>query len=197
MARLILGIVLLFFTTTFTWAQDSYKIRSGDVLRVEVLEDQTLNRDVPVLPDGSISFPLLGDLAVRGKSLAQVRQAMVSGLSPNFAAPPNVFVTVRQLAAEDEKASAGTFEVFVMGEVNRPGKVEVKYGTTLLQLLAEGGGFTKFAATKRIQLHRTTRSGQTEVYKFNYKAIENGSAAQAIRLRSGDVIVVPERRLFE
>ncbi|MDH5797584.1 MAG: polysaccharide export protein [Paracoccaceae bacterium] len=197
MARVILGALLLFLATTIGWAQDSYKIRSGDVLRVEVLEDQTLNRDVPVLPDGSVAFPLIGELAVRGKSLAQVRQAIVAGLSPNFAAPPNVFVTIRQLATQEDVASASTFDVYVMGEVNRPGKVAVKYGTTMLQLLAESGGFTKFAATKRIQLHRASRSGQTEVYQFNYRAIEKGSATQAIRLRSGDVIVVPERRLFE
>lgn len=197
MARVILGTFLLFLLTTISWAQDSYKIRSGDVLRVEVLEDQSLNRDVPVLPDGSIAFPLIGDVSVRGKSLAQVRQAIVSGLAPNFAAPPNVFVTVRQLAAQEETQSTGTFDVYVMGEVNRPGKVEVKYGTNLLQLLAESGGFTKFAATKRIQLHRSSSSGQTQVYQFNYKAIENGAAAQAIRLRSGDVVVVPERKLFE
>ena len=83
--------------------------------------------------------------------------------------------------------------IFVMGEALKTGKIEVKSGSTLLQVLAEIGGFTKFAAVKRIQIRRGS-----ETIVVNYKAIEAGQdqSAQMV-IKSGDVILVPQRRLFE
>ena len=77
--------------------------------------------------------------------------------------------------------------------------VAVETGTTLLQALALAGGPARFAATKRIQLRRTDPStGREKLYLFNYRAVERGGAIQSmIALREGDVIIVPERRLFE
>jgi len=71
-------------------------------------------------------------------------------------------------------------------------------GTTVLQLFAQIGGFSRFAATKRIQLRRTDASGTEQVFAIDYEAIEEGrSQAGATVLREGDVIIVPQRRLFE
>ena len=85
-----------------------------------------------------------------------------------------------------------------MGEVNKPGRLDIEPGTTLLQFLAENGGLTKFAATKRIQLRRVdSKTGKETLYNFNYKAVQKGANAPVIVLREGDVVVVPERRLFE
>jgi polysaccharide export outer membrane protein len=68
----------------------------------------------------------------------------------------------------------------------------------VLQLFAEMGGFSKFAATKRIQLRRTLQDGSEKTYIFNYDAIEQGtSKAGSTVVHKGDVILVPQRRLFE
>ena len=81
----------------------------------------------------------------------------------------------------------------MLGEVNSPGKREVDPNTIVLQLLAETGGFTRFAATKRLQLRR---GGDT--FQLNYNDIEAGISQDGMmRLRDGDVLVVPQRRLFE
>ena len=201
MARILMKAMVLIFLGTMASAQGSYKIQPGDTLRIEVLEDQSLNRDALVLPDGSVSVPLVGSIRAKGRTLSDVQASIVAGLKPNFASTPNVFVTVASLNQGASKGSGGSssINVYIMGAVNSPGKVKVRSGTTLLQALAQAGGFTKFAATKRVQLRRTNSStGQTSVYNFNYKAIEDGSAnASAIFLKKGDVIVVPERRLFE
>ena len=87
----------------------------------------------------------------------------------------------------------------MLGQVQAPGEVEIEAGTTLLQAIALAGGPDRFAATKRIQLRRTDPStGQEKLYIFNYNAVERGGAIQSmITLRQGDVIIVPERRLFE
>jgi polysaccharide biosynthesis/export protein len=75
-------------------AQQGYQIQRGDVLRVEVLEDSTLNRDAPVLPDGRIAFPLVGTLPVAGRTIDQINADLSQALAPNFAVPPSVFVSV-------------------------------------------------------------------------------------------------------
>lgn len=201
MTRVLLSTLMLIIFGTVASAQSSYNIQPGDVLRIEVLEDQTLNRDALVLPDGTVSVPLVGSIAAGGQTLGAVQASIVSGLAPNFATAPSVFVTVKALtgAAPVSKSSGSSLRIYIMGAVNNPGRASVRSGTTMLQFLAESGGFTKFAAKKRIQLRRTDRrTGATSIYNYNYKAVENGSStANTIVLQSGDVIVVPERRLFE
>ena len=56
-------------------AQTKYKLRSGDTLTIEVLEDASLNRTVLVLPGGSINFPLVGPVQAGGRTVDQVRQS--------------------------------------------------------------------------------------------------------------------------
>jgi polysaccharide biosynthesis/export protein len=171
-----------------------YRIQPGDVLAITVLEDETLNRQTLVLPDGRISVPLAGSVNASGQSVEAVERAIADRLASNFAVRPSVFVSVVSVDEEEE-----TFPIYVLGQVNSPGLVEVLPGTTLLQAVALSGGLDRFAATKRIQLRRSDpTTGQERLYIFNYRAVERGGAITSmITLREGDVIVVPERRLFE
>lgn len=191
-------IALTSFATT-ALAQDGYNIKSGDVLEIEVLEDSSLNRQVLVLPDGSFSFPLVGTMKAGGMTVEQVRSALVDGLAANFAIPPSVFVSVRALAQTAPDAPERTISVYVMGEIVAPGKKEISSGTTILQFLAQSGGLGRFAAEKRIELHRTdAKTGETTVYLFDYSGKASGSRiASSTALVAGDVIIVPERGLFE
>jgi polysaccharide export outer membrane protein len=182
-------------------AQNEYRIRPGDVLRIEVIEDPSLNRSVLVPPDGRITLPLAGSVQAGGRGVSQIQADLAGLLAPNFAAPPSVFVSIEQIFTPPPPAPAPpprTVGIYVLGEVNNPGQVAVLPGTTVLQLFAQIGGFSRFAATKRIQLRRTDASGTEQVFAIDYEAIEEGrSQAGATVLREGDVIIVPQRRLFE
>lgn len=185
-------------------AQEGYRIRAGDVLQIEVLEDPGMNRSALVAPDGRITMPLAGAINVAGQSVEAVQSDIATRLASNFAATPNVYVSLQQLAVPKTTggggpATAATIDVYVMGQVGSPGKIAVEPGTTMLQIIAQMGGFSDFAATKRIQLRRLDKkSGTEKTYNFNYKALENGqSTALAATLADGDVIIVPTRRLFE
>jgi polysaccharide export outer membrane protein len=171
-----------------------YRIQPGDQLAITVLEDDTLNREVLVLPDGSISVPLAGTISAAGRSVDSVESTIADRLASNFAVRPSVFVSV---VAVNELGL--TFPIYVVGQVAEPGVREVEAGTTLLQAIALAGGLDRFAATKRIQLRRRDPStGQERLYLFNYRAVERGGAIESmITMREGDVILVPERRLFE
>jgi polysaccharide export outer membrane protein len=170
-----------------------YAIQPGDVLQVTVLEDETLNQQALVLPDGRISVPLAGSIRAAGRSVQAVESSIADQLASNFAARPNVFVSVVSVTEEDE-----LFPIYVLGQVLDPGPKEVEVGTTLLQAIAYAGGVDRFAATKRVQLRRRGADGQERLYLFNYNAVERGGAILTmLALREGDVIIVPERRLFE
>ncbi|MDA8586157.1 polysaccharide biosynthesis/export family protein [Rhodobacteraceae bacterium] len=200
MKKFLVAIISMFIATTAV-AQSGYQIQPGDTLQVEVLEDPSLNRSTLVLPDGSISFPFAGTVRASGQTASQVGQVIRSGIASQFTTDPTVFVTVQALniAAPSVAAAAATTDIFMMGEILVPGAKSLQHGVTLIQALAESGGFTKFAAKKRIILRRSDkRTGKQSVHRINYKAIADGAAiGNDIILRDGDVIIVPERRLFE
>lgn len=199
MTRLIVALIALFITTAAATAQGNYAIQPGDSLRVEVIEDSSLNRDVLVTPDGRISFPFAGSVTAAGRTTDQLARAITTRLEPNFANPPTVYVAVRGLAnAADGTSSGNLMDIYLLGEVNDPGIKSVEPGLSILQFLATSEGFTKFAATKRVQVRRQVKGGGERVITVNYHALSRGAALQNnVILHDGDVILVPERRLFE
>ncbi len=178
-------------------AQSDHTIKAGDTLGIEVLEDPSLNRNVLVLPDGSISFPPVGVITASGFSVGQLQSSLTQGLDPSFASTPSVYVSVVATGAPGAKTDAdvGTIEVILVGETHRPGAHAVARGTTIETFLGLSL-FTRFAAKTRLQLSSTSGA---EPLTINYKAIEDGSDTETGRqeLRDGDVIIIPERRLFE
>ncbi|WP_172326889.1 polysaccharide biosynthesis/export family protein [Mangrovicoccus sp. HB161399] len=199
MFRPIIAALFLIFAGAMAYAQQ-YTLAPGDTLSVEVLEDPALNRSVLVLPDGRISFPFAGSIQAEGRTLSQVQANLTTALAPNFASSPTVFVNLAQLAPAEKRAYGNekVIAVYFLGEVNSPGRLEVPAGTTLLQALSMGGGLTNFAATKRIQLRRTDSNGREIIYRFDYRAISRGAQITGTTtMADGDVILVPQRRLFE
>ncbi|NOD36574.1 MULTISPECIES: polysaccharide biosynthesis/export family protein [unclassified Ruegeria] len=196
----LIALAMTLGVATGAWAQ-SYQIQPGDALQVEVLEDPTLNRTTLVLPDGSINFPLAGSLRAAGQSTNGLSSALSSALAANFNTPPTVFISVASLAPSLVPGVTGatgpTIEVFVMGEVNVPGKHLATEGTTILQVLAQVGGLTNFAARKRIELRRAdTKTGVMNTFTYNYNGSGGGIKGNTV-LKAGDVVIVPARRLFE
>ncbi len=191
----LLAALLMLLAAPFAWAQSAnYRIQPGDQLAITVLEDDSLNRQVLVLPDGRISVPLAGTIQASGRTVDSVESTIADRLASNFAVRPSVFVSVAAVSDTGE-----TFPIYVVGKVTAPGEHDARVGTTLLQAIALAGGLDRFAATKRIQLRRMdTKTGQERLFLFNFDAVERGGAIQSmITLREGDVIIVPERHLFE
>lgn len=191
------SLLTLSVLTSSAMAQE-YRVKAGDILRVEVIEDTSLNRTVLVSPDGRIALPGAGAVRAAGLTIEQIQAGLTAQLAPGFSVTPNVFVGIEQLApvlpaAPRVPVPDPVVAIFVVGEANNVGKIELTPGTTLLQAFAQFGGFTNFAATQRIQLRRGT-----DVYTISYDAILDGSSPNgAVALLEGDVIVVPQRRLFE
>lgn len=105
-----------------------YRVASGDVLRITVYGDPGLSGSFPIGADGTIGYPLLGNVAVSGRPVEEVRQAIDAGLKEHIA-NLSVSVVVETYAP-----------VFVVGEVQRPGRYEFRPGMIALELFALGGG---------------------------------------------------------
>jgi len=193
-------LVLTLLAAPIAQAQTAYRVSPGDLLQMEVLEDPSMNRTLLVLPDGNVSVPQAGTIKAGGLSVAEVQAAVTAALTPSFAKAPTVYLAVGQLAPRVTGGAAAaprTMSVYAIGEVAKPGLIEVAPRTTVLQFLAQAGGFTNFAATKRIQVRRTDAAGVEHAYQFNYAALMAGARSPVIWLQEGDVIVVPQRKLFE
>lgn len=202
MIRYLTALLFLVSSVSASIGQDAYRIQPGDTLQVEVLEDPNLNRSVLVLPDGSFSFPLAGTVRAGGRSVDNVAAELSTEIAGNFAMAPTVLVSVAELAPKAPPRAAAApnlMNIYILGEVNAPGRKEVLPGTTLVQFLAEAGGLSRFAAEKRIQLRRVDPTTKKEtVYLFDYRTMGGSTSISGTTvLAPGDVVVVPERRLFE
>lgn len=195
----IIAVLISLLLAPVALAQGQYVVKPGDVLRVTVLEDPNLNSELLVRPDGGISMLIAGNIQAAGQTVPALQQLITNRIAGNFANRPNVSIALASLAKARGSRTAvpATIDVYFLGEVGSAGMKKLERGTTMLQALSQGGGLGKFAATKRIQLRRVDKSGVERVYIFNYKnALRGRAVSNNYRLRSGDVILVPERGLF-
>ena len=179
----------------------AYRLKPGDTITVNVLEDPSLNQTVLIRPDGRISLALAGSLEAAGRTPEALQSAIRSALGRDFVTPPTVTVGLASVAPEGEEqataAGARLVSIFVLGEVRAPGAYEVEAPIDILQALALSGGPDVFAARDRIQIRRRDESGQTLIL-YDYDGVESGAVpTQSVELRDGDVVIVPERGLFD
>lgn len=173
-------------------------LKPGDTLSITVLQDPKLDRTVTVDPGGEIAFPLAGHLRARGLTPEALERILKARLKSNFK-DDELDVTVGVLSApKDVPEEDLKPKIFVTGEVVRPGPYVVRQKTTLMQAISLAGGIGPYAAKRRIQVRRRAPNGYEAIFMFNYTAYEAGADLEGnIVLHAGDVILVPERGLFE
>ncbi|MBI2216250.1 MAG: polysaccharide biosynthesis/export family protein [Candidatus Rokubacteria bacterium] len=157
-----------------------YVIGPDDVLFVTVWKNDTLSKQVPVRPDGKISLPLLHDIQAAGLTAMQLQDKIAVALG-EFMPNPEVSVMITDVRS---------YRVSVLGEVNRPGVLQLKAETSILEALAMAGGFRDFASPSKIMVFRKDSYGNTHKLRFNYNKALRGDEDN-LALKTGDVIVVP------
>jgi polysaccharide biosynthesis/export protein len=198
--RMFLALVLLCATAATALAQGSnYRLQVGDRISIVVWQDERLNREITIAHDRNISMPLVGHINAVGRTLPELEQAIRQRLQPDYETELDISIALlgtEPTVVTTPMITAGT--VSITGEVASPGQHPIQPSTTLMDAIAQAGGFGPFAATKRVQVRRRTVKGEELVYNFNYNAFEAGyGVTDNIVLRSGDLIIVPERWLFE
>jgi polysaccharide export outer membrane protein len=154
---------------------------TGDGLEISVWKEPDLQGPVLVTPDGSFSFPLVGQVDARGKTVSELQQVITERLA-KFISDPVVTVSVREIRGN---------KVYVIGQVNRPGEFIVNPRVDVMQALSMAGGTTAFASLDDIRILRRDGAKQ-ESLEFDYNAVARGKdLTQNIELRAGDIVVVP------
>jgi polysaccharide export outer membrane protein len=178
--RLITGLIFIAWIN-IAGAAEAYTLNPGDILSISVWNEEALQQEMMVLPDGTISFPLVGIINVATKTPAQVQLKIKEKLS-RVIPDPEINIIVRSVNGNN---------IFVIGKVNKPGQISMIRPTDIMQALSLAGGLTPYAKSENIRIIRRTGKGQ-KVIKFDYTEIADGNALETnILLKSGDTIVVP------
>jgi polysaccharide export outer membrane protein len=161
---------------------DDYIIGPSDVLAINVWKDAELTRTVTVRPDGKISLPLVGELAVSGLTTLTVQRLIAQRLT-EYISTPQVTVIVQEVKSKT---------YVIVGKVAKPGAYELGKPTTILEAIATAGGLLDFAKVSKINIIRRRDGGASETLHFDYKkALKGKNPEQNVELKSGDTIVVP------
>ena len=157
-----------------------------DVLIVTVWKNQDLSREVVIRPDGMISMPLIGDVPAANLTANNLAKRISDRLT-EYMASPIVSVQLKEV---------NSYFIYVMGEVSKPGKYQLKSYANVMQGISLAGGFAPFAKRNKIKVLRVTTNGSSEKHQIEipvqYDDILKGNATVGnFYLRSGDVIVVP------
>jgi polysaccharide biosynthesis/export protein len=162
-------------------SEANYTVGPGDVIEISVWRDESLARNIVVPPDGVISFPLIGDINVKGMTITDIRNIATEKLESYI---QDAVVTVVLLEVKSMKA-------YVIGKVNNPGVFPIFMDTSVMQMLSMAEGLNPFASETNIHILRTVNE-TTQKIPFNYKEVLKGNnLEQNIILQRGDVIVVP------
>ncbi|MCG6890971.1 MAG: polysaccharide export protein [Gammaproteobacteria bacterium] len=175
------ALIALLFLSFVAGAQEPYRLNPGDIMDISVWNEEALQQQILVLPDGTISFPLVGIIEVANRTPAEVQEALKAKLS-RLIPDPEINLSVRAVDGNN---------IYIIGKVNQPGRIPMTRPTDVMQALSLAGGFTTYAKSDSIQILRRTGNKQ-QVIRFDYTKIEDGKALETnILLRSGDTIVVP------
>ncbi|MEM8499274.1 MAG: polysaccharide biosynthesis/export family protein [Pseudomonadota bacterium] len=180
----------LFLGAAHVSAQDSsaglssnsqYRLSAGDELEVFVWREEELSRPVTISPDGSLSYPLAGEIQASGLTLSELQGQLTERIRGYI---PKALVTVTLVKVNG-------YRVYVLGEVNKPGEYVPGNYVTIAQALTLAEGLTNYANDSSIKVVRQ-QDGREIFIKFNYSRFKKGKDLSSnVRLESGDVVMVP------
>ncbi len=165
---------------------EGFALGPEDVIEVVVWKNPDLSKQVVIRPDGKISLPIIGDVPASGLTADQLAKDIAQRLKA-YKENPSVSVNVVEV---------NSYYVFVVGEVNTPGKLPLKSYTTILQALSLAGGFTQFASRNDIQVVRNVNTAEGKVKELRIPLrysdlISEEGGVYNLTLKSGDTIVIP------
>lgn len=155
---------------------------AGDVFEVRVFRQDDMTGTYSVSAEGTISFPLVGEVAVSGKTPAQIERELRDRLADGYLQNPQVSVLVKEYRSK---------KISVFGQVREPGTFSFTEGMTVVEAVAQAGGFTDLARKNAVTV---TRAQGQEKTRFTVPVEDIGEGkADNFLLRPGDVVFVPRR----
>jgi polysaccharide export outer membrane protein len=192
---LFISLLMIAGTIQLADAQTSSVLAPGDVVRITVYGNPDLTTVTRVPPNGTISFPLIGEIALGGRSPFDAEKSIAQRLNQGGFVK-NAAVTI----FVEEPSAVVTSSVTLLGQVQKSGTYPLETGSvesvnTLIGLLAKGGGTTENAADYCF-LIRTENAASRKLRVDLVDLLRNGNIEANIPLNSGDIVLVPEMEVF-
>ena len=163
---------------------NDYLLQPGDLLEVKVYMEENMDRTLRISANGTITFPLVGNIKVGGMSVAAAENALSRELK-RYIKNPQISMLIKEY---------GNQTVYVLGQVQKPSAVEIppEKPLTVLEAITSVGGFTDIAAPSKVKVLRMDNGNQkaldvdiTQITKYGNKSLD-------INLMPGDVVFVPQ-----
>ncbi|WP_293611113.1 polysaccharide biosynthesis/export family protein [Ponticaulis sp.] len=166
----------------------NYRVFPGDVLDISIYSAPELSRTVIVGPDGRIQMPMLAPVMVANRTIPEINQILYREMSARLV-DPTLDVVVSEF---------GPQRIFVGGQVNQPGVIEIDGQIDALQAVIMAGGFNDSARERQVILVRRSPEGEISSYSLDVRAgWHNPELAQLGPLQRFDVIYVPRSRIAQ
>lgn len=168
---------------------NNYVVGDGDVLKVAVYGNPDLDATVRVSSDGTILFPLLGQVKIGGLNVSQVADHLAVKLADGYLVNPQVSVFIEEFRSK---------KAIIIGQVRTPGLYELSGPTSVLELISKAGGLTPEAGDKAT-IKRKTGPGMAEekMITVNLKdLLERGQASLDAPIMDGDNVFVSKAEVF-
>jgi polysaccharide export outer membrane protein len=162
-------------------AGSDYKISPNDVLVIDVFGEKDMSREFRVSATGTINYYFLGEVKVAGKTTAEIRETLTEQLNKDYLVDPQVAVDVKEYRLR---------EVFVNGQVNKPGSIPLtgEQDLDILGAIFRAGGLTVRASENKIKF---TRPGSIPERTYTLDQLKNPK--NNLILKPGDIIEVGDK----
>jgi protein involved in polysaccharide export with SLBB domain len=168
---------------------DKYKLRIGDKVSLQILEDRELPKSVMVADSGELDIPYLGRIAAADKTCKQLAEELKAQLEKDYYYRATVILSLDQ-------ANKLLGRVYVWGQVRNQGPIDIQVNENLTagKAILRSGGFGDFANKKKVKLVRASGSAGKQIFELNMvEILEGGKTEQDITLQPDDSIIVASR----
>ncbi len=178
---------LLIFWPMSGFAQE-YIIGEGDVLNINVYENEDLSTTVRVSADSTIRVPLLGEITIKDLTVSQVSAKIENLLLDGYLVNPQVDVFISEHRSK---------KAIILGQIRNPGQYELRGKITFLEFISKAGGLTVDAGSTAI-IKRGGESGKNrdQIVLDLEKLIKKGDASLNIAIQDNDSIYISKARTY-
>ena len=165
-------------------SSQTYVLQPGDLIDIQVYMEDSMNRVLRLSGNGTITFPLVGNIKLSGLTLEQAEQKLANHLTA-YIKNPQVSMLVKEY---------GNKTVYVLGQVSKPAAIEIppEKPLTVLEAITSVGGFTDIANTSKVRVLRMENGKQKSIDVDVTQITKQGNKSMDISLQPGDVIFVPQ-----
>jgi polysaccharide export outer membrane protein len=171
------GSIQSFGAVSSTGSAGAYKIGPRDVLEISVFQVPELSRTLQVTETGSINLPLLGEIPAAGRTAQELERELTAELGAKYLQNPVITVFVKEYNSQS---------VTLAGAVKKPGVYPIKSQTSLLQIIAMGGGFEEQSDSVVLVMRQS--GDERTAARFDVAEIEAGHAEDPI-LQANDKVI--------